>query len=193
MASKRVKRTSPNWTTDCHQNLCDVFSYGDGHLEIAYSPDPEVPLTRRVITHNSAGCKNPNHNPSMSQPALVLASKRVKPTTISIPLPDDWHQHLRDVFSNGDGRLETVTPIVAKHFGRALCMPNIVPPVTTTELALAYRERVLAHAPKGFEPLMTLYLTEQTKPEEMDKLKASMGKVVACKLVSFFNTCVSLG
>jgi dihydroorotase len=92
--------------------------------------------------------------------------------------PDDWHIHFRD----GDLLAYTVPP-TAKVFKRAIAMPNLVPPVKTTEQALAYRERLLAHAPagSGFEPLMVLYLTDETDPAEIKLAKAS-GKVMAAKL-----------
>jgi dihydroorotase len=81
---------------------------------------------------------------------------------LEITRPDDWHLHLRD----GDA-LAAVVPHSARVFGRAIVMPNLVPPVTTVEQARAYRERILAAAPEGsgFEPLMTLYLTDRTTPE----------------------------
>ncbi len=97
---------------------------------------------------------------------------------ISLLRPDDWHVHFRD------GQvLQHTVPHTARVFRRAIAMPNLVPPVKTTEQALAYRERLLAHAPtlSAFEPLMVLYLTDETRPEEIRKAKAS-GKVVAVKL-----------
>ena len=97
---------------------------------------------------------------------------------LSLLRPDDWHVHFRD------GQvLQHTVPHTARVFRRAIAMPNLVPPVKTTEQALAYRERLLAHAPtlSGFEPLMVLYLTDETKAEEIHKAKAS-GKVVAVKL-----------
>ncbi|GHY86889.1 MULTISPECIES: dihydroorotase [Vibrio] len=98
-------------------------------------------------------------------------------TTLTITRPDDWHVHLRD----GDVLADTVRDI-SRYNGRALIMPNTVPPVTTTEMALAYRERIMAAQPQlHFEPLMALYLTDNTSPEEIRKAKAS-GKVVAAKL-----------
>ena len=98
--------------------------------------------------------------------------------TISLIRPDDWHLHVRD----GDA-LATVVPHTARRFGRALIMPNLRPPVTTAEQALAYRSRILAAVPPGvdFEPLMTLYLTDNTPPDEIDRAMAS-GAVVAVKL-----------
>lgn len=98
--------------------------------------------------------------------------------TITLIRPDDWHLHVRD----GDA-LATVVPHTAQRFGRALIMPNLRPPVTTTEQALAYRDRILAAVPQGvrFEPLMSLYLTDNMPPDEIDRAKAS-GAIVAAKL-----------
>lgn len=92
--------------------------------------------------------------------------------------PDDWHLHLRD----GEA-LKAVVGHTAAQMGRAIIMPNLTPPVTTTDQALAYRERILAALPKGssFEPLMTLYLTDTTPPEEIVKAVES-GVVKAVKL-----------
>jgi dihydroorotase len=92
--------------------------------------------------------------------------------------PDDWHLHLRD-----GAALRAVLPFTAARFARAIIMPNLAAPVTTTALALAYRQRILAALPAKakFEPLMTLYLTDHTDPEEMQLAKAS-GKVWGCKL-----------
>ena len=98
--------------------------------------------------------------------------------TITLIRPDDWHLHVRD----GDA-LATVVPHTAQRFGRALIMPNLRPPVTTTEQALAYRDRILAAVPQGvrFDPLMSLYLTDNMPPDEIDRAKAS-GAIVAAKL-----------
>lgn len=76
--------------------------------------------------------------------------------------PDDWHLHLRD----GEA-LRAVLPHTARQFARAVVMPNLKPPVTTTALAAEYRQRILAARPTGsdFEPLMTLYLTDRTSPK----------------------------
>jgi dihydroorotase len=97
---------------------------------------------------------------------------------ITIMRPDDWHIHLRD-----DASLATTVPDAARQFSRAIVMPNLRPPVTTVEQAAAYRERILAAVPVGlkFEPLMTLYLTDNTPPGEIDRAKAS-GFVHAVKL-----------
>lgn len=97
---------------------------------------------------------------------------------LTLRAPDDWHLHLRD-----GAQLAAVLPHSAAQFRRAIVMPNLVPPVTTTALALAYRERILAALPAGsrFTPLMTLYLTDRTDPGEIARAKAS-GHVHACKL-----------
>ncbi|MEM7280811.1 MAG: dihydroorotase [Pseudomonadota bacterium] len=89
---------------------------------------------------------------------------------LTLRKPDDWHVHLRDGES-----LNFVVPATARQFARAIVMPNLTPPVTTVEHALAYRERILAATdPKlGFEPLMTLYLTDVTDPDTVRQAKAS--------------------
>lgn len=98
-------------------------------------------------------------------------------TTLTITRPDDWHVHLRD----GDVLKDTVRDI-SRYMGRAIIMPNLIPPVTDTDAALSYRERILAEGPQGnFSPLMVLYLTDNTTPEEIRKAKAS-GHVYAAKL-----------
>ena len=96
---------------------------------------------------------------------------------ITIRTPDDWHLHFRD----GDMLPETVAA-TARCFGRAIVMPNLVPPVTTAGRALEYRQRVLAARPRGsaFEPLMTIYLTDETTPEMIRA--AGQAGVVAAKL-----------
>ncbi|MEM5430154.1 dihydroorotase [Cupriavidus oxalaticus] len=89
---------------------------------------------------------------------------------LTITRPDDWHLHLRD-----GAALAAVLPDTARQFARAIIMPNLKPPVTTVEQAQAYRARILAALPAGmqFEPLMTLYLTDNTSPEEIAAAKAS--------------------
>jgi dihydroorotase len=89
---------------------------------------------------------------------------------ITITRPDDWHIHFRD-----DAEMASVLPDTARVFGRAIAMPNLKPPVTTVALAAAYRERLLASVPAGstFEPLMTLYLTDNTAPEEIVRAQQS--------------------
>ncbi len=97
---------------------------------------------------------------------------------ITLTRPDDLHLHLRD-----GAALAAVLPDTARRFARAIVMPNLNPPVRTTEEALAYRERILAALPRGaeFEPLMTLYLTDDTPPEEIARAKSS-GRVFGVKL-----------
>lgn len=97
--------------------------------------------------------------------------------TLTITRPDDWHLHVRD-----GAALLTVVPHTAAQFGRAIIMPNLKPPVTTAEQALAYKQRILAAVPQGmsFEPLMTLYLTDNLPPDEIARAKAA--GVVAVKL-----------
>ena len=98
--------------------------------------------------------------------------------TLTITRPDDWHLHLRD----GEA-LAAVLPDTARRFARAIVMPNLKPPVTTVALAAAYRDRILAALPAGmgFTPLMTLYLTDNMPPTEIDAVRAS-GFVHAIKL-----------
>lgn len=90
--------------------------------------------------------------------------------TLTLTRPDDWHLHLRD-----GAALTAVLPDTARQFGRAIVMPNLKPPVTTVADAEAYRARILAALPAGmtFEPLMTLYLTDRTTPDEIVRAKAS--------------------
>ena len=96
---------------------------------------------------------------------------------LTLTRPDDWHLHLRDGV-----QLRAVLPHTAARFARAIVMPNLKPPVTTAKLALEYRERILAAVPHGadFTPLMTLYLTENTKPDEIHRAKAE-GHIYAVK------------
>ena len=97
---------------------------------------------------------------------------------IRLVRPDDWHLHLRD-----GALLATTAAHSARCFGRAIVMPNLVPPVTTVGMALAYRERIMRALGPGldFDPLMTLYLTDHTSPDEITRAKAS-AHVVAAKL-----------
>ena len=107
-----------------------------------------------------------------------MTSATLTPATqITLTRPDDWHLHVRD----GDA-LQTVVPHTAAQFGRALIMPNLRPPVTTAEQALAYKARIQAAVPAGvnFEPLMTLYLTDNLPPDEIKRAKDA--GVVAAKL-----------
>ncbi len=98
--------------------------------------------------------------------------------TLTIARPDDWHLHLRD-----GAMLQAVLPETARHFARAIIMPNLVPPVVKGADATAYRDRILAALPEGmsFEPLMTLYLTENTDPADVEAAAAS-GLIKALKL-----------
>ncbi len=98
-------------------------------------------------------------------------------STLILTRPDDWHLHVRD----GDA-LQTVVPHTAAQFGRAIIMPNLRPPVTTAAQALAYRARIQAAVPAGvaFEPLMTLYLTDNLAPDEIRRARDA--GVVAAKL-----------
>src|SRR5574340_1019979 len=98
--------------------------------------------------------------------------------TLTFTRPDDWHLHLRD-----GAQMADVLPYTARRFARAIVMPNLRPPVTTTAQAAAYRSRILAALPPGakFEPLMTLYLTDNTAAQEIRHAKQS-GMVHAVKL-----------
>ena len=107
----------------------------------------------------------------------MTAAQNPTMDTLIITRPDDWHLHVRD----GEA-MRSVVPHTAAQFGRAIIMPNLKPPVTTAEQALEYKARILAAVPQGlrFEPLMTLYLTDNLPPEEIVRAKAA--GVVACKL-----------
>jgi dihydroorotase len=109
--------------------------------------------------------------------AMQNAAMVSTPPTLRITRPDDWHLHLRD-----GAAMAAVLPYTAQQFGRAIVMPNLRPPITTTAMALAYRQRIEAALPAGasFTPLMTLYLTDLTPPDEIRRAKAA--GVVALKL-----------
>jgi len=98
--------------------------------------------------------------------------------SLTLRRPDDWHLHLRD-----GAMLEGVIGDTSRHFARAIIMPNLVPPVVTTADARAYRDRILKAIPAGdsFEPLMTLYLTEDTQANDVEEGKKS-GLITAVKL-----------
>ena len=98
--------------------------------------------------------------------------------TVTLRRPDDWHCHLRD-----GAMLRTVLPYTARQFARAIIMPNLVPPVASLEAARAYRQRILAALPPDmdFQPLMTIYLTDQTQPEELERGHGE-GLLTAAKL-----------
>jgi dihydroorotase len=89
---------------------------------------------------------------------------------LRIQRPDDWHVHLRD-----GAALQAVVGFTAQRFGRAIVMPNLKPAITTTDMARAYRQRILSALPAGsrFEPLLTLYLTNTTTPDEIDRARAA--------------------
>jgi dihydroorotase len=98
-------------------------------------------------------------------------------TSLTITRPDDWHVHLRD-----GAALNTTVADISRYFGRAIVMPNLVPPVTTAELAQQYHQRIMAASPgEHFQPLMVLYLTDQTTAQDIKDAKAS-GIVYAAKL-----------
>jgi dihydroorotase len=110
---------------------------------------------------------------------MSTSASTVVPQSISITTPDDWHLHLRD-----GATMASVVGDSARQFARAIVMPNLKVPITTTAQALAYRERIVAALPtalRSFQPLMTLYLTDDTPPDEIRHAKAS-GQVHAVKL-----------
>ena len=108
-----------------------------------------------------------------------MSTPHTPPQTLTIIRPDDWHLHVRD-----GAALHTVVPHTAAQFARALIMPNLKPPVTSTAQALSYRERIRAAAVaagySAFEPLMTLYLTDHLRPDEI--LRAKEAGLVGVKL-----------
>ena len=108
--------------------------------------------------------------------------------SLTLTLPDDWHIHLRD-----GPALSTTVPDIARWARRAIVMPNLTPPVISATDATAYRDRILAEVPAGidFEPLMTLYLTDNTPPSEID-LAVSSGIVKGIKVFSPFTIVFSL-
>lgn len=111
-------------------------------------------------------CPAPARRHARSAASAAAASISAAPNELVITRPDDWHLHVRD----GAG-LQSVVPHTAATYGRAIIMPNTVPPVTTAAAALDYRSRVLAAVPASrqgaFEPLMTCYLTDNTQPEDV--------------------------
>ena len=92
---------------------------------------------------------------------------------ITIRKPDDWHLHVRD-----GAMLKAALPFTAAHFGRAIIMPNLLPPVLTVKDAIAYRDRLMAALPEGstFKPLMTCYLTDATDPDDVETVLTEDGK-----------------
>lgn len=107
---------------------------------------------------------------TVSTSSSSAAASGGAPNSLTLTRPDDWHLHLRD-----GAMLAAVLPHTARQFGRAIVMPNLKPPVTTTQAARAYRDRILAALPGGaaFEPLMTLYLTDNTPPDEIRRARES--------------------
>lgn len=106
------------------------------------------------------------------------ASSETSPSSLILRRPDDWHVHLRD-----GAMLRAVAPTTARSFARAIVMPNLVPPVTSTAAAQAYRQRILDALPDhaGFQPLMTAYLCDGTDPEDL-AAGFRQGVFTACKL-----------
>ncbi|KAL2934939.1 Dihydroorotase mitochondrial, partial [Bienertia sinuspersici] len=143
-----------------------------------------APLTFSLLSN----LKNTNSSIRQSLFNIDSANKRIKRSNklkikavkmeLTLTRPDDWHLHLRD----GD-LLSTVAPYSARHFGRAIVMPNLKPPITTTAAAIAYRESIMKVLPadSDFNPLMTLYLTDTTSPNEI-KLARESEMVYAVKL-----------
>ena len=111
-------------------------------------------------------CSIPRSGPEPGPPQQPLVTMQ----QLTIRRPDDWHLHLRD-----GATLAAVLPFTARRFARAVVMPNLAPPLTTTAAALAYRERIVAALPAGssFTPLMTLYLTDTTAPGEIGRAAKS--------------------
>ena len=113
----------------------------------------------------------------MTKPTTLKSQTPTQPQEITITRPDDWHLHVRD-----GAALQAVVPHTAAQFGRAIIMPNLKPPCSTAAQALAYKARIQAAVPAGvqFEPLMTLYLTDNLAPDEIARAKDA--GVVAAKL-----------
>ena len=138
-------------------------------------------MRSRPIGHTLAGSEKLNRTTGQkSSKQKSQPDKSDNPAMtpqLTLTRPDDWHLHVRD-----GAALHTVVPHTAAEFARAIIMPNLKPPVTTAEQALAYKQRILAAVPSGmrFEPLMTLYLTDNLAPAEIQRAKAA--GVVACKL-----------
>ena len=120
--------------------------------------------------------------------ANSTAGGAARATEITLRRPDDWHLHVRD-----GATLRAVIGFTAERFGRAIIMPNLKPPVTTTALALEYRKRILDALPAGsaFEPLMTLYLTDRTDPAEVDRFIERLPPYLN-RVASGNTTCVEL-
>ena len=99
-------------------------------------------------------------------------------TKITIRLPDDFHHHVRD-----GAKTAAVLKFASQRFGRCLMMPNTKPPVTNTEMCIKYKEHIMKSMPEGstMEPIMTLYLTDRTTPEDIQQAHKEFGNYVACK------------
>ena len=139
-------------------------------------------LSHEKVTIPTSNAQNLSVTPSEHFPtgpsAVICVSAETMQTTLTIRQPDDWHLHLRD-----GAVLDAVLPETARHFARAIIMPNLVPPVVTGADAAAYRDRILAAKPDGskFQPLMTLYLTEETQVRDL-RAAAEIGLITAVKL-----------
>ncbi|CAI7847812.1 unnamed protein product [Closterium sp. NIES-54] len=146
------------------------------------SSDTRYRSIRLVSRHSSQGFSSIGRKQSMAAVRAQSAADSAGVEWLEITQPDDWHLHVRD-----GAALQSVVPFSAAVFHRAVIMPNLRPPVTTALAAAEYRERVLAAVPEGrrgeegFKPLMTLYLTDDTTPEEVQRAKDG-GLVVAFKL-----------
>src|SRR5438128_2019094 len=137
-------------------------------------------------TRRCGGCSRPRSRswppPSEATAArprarIAMRESAMPAHALTLTRPDDWHVHLRD-----GAAMAAVLSATARQFARAIVMPNLKPPVVTTAQALAYRERIVAARPERstFTPLMTLYLTDQTPPDEVRRAKAA--GIVAFKL-----------
>ena len=143
-----------------------------------------VPIARAIPTAKTTGAKAKGSRfivasaPSLARRGAPRYVRPMAADTLTLPLPDDWHVHLRD-----GAALATTVPATARTFGRAIVMPNLRPPVRTGPEADAYRARIAAHIPpgSGFSPLMTLYLTDTSDPAAVVAAFAA-GQAVAVKL-----------
>ncbi len=147
-------------------------------VRIAGRDKRHLPADRRFSRHPRPNFERGEKSGGTSKAPPISCNGSVMTETLILRRPDDWHLHLRD----GE-MLAGVLPESARHFGRAIVMPNLVPPVVTGRQASAYRERILAALPEGapFTPLMTLYLTEDTDPEDVTAAYAN-GFAMAVKL-----------
>ncbi|ONK79075.1 uncharacterized protein A4U43_C01F2640 [Asparagus officinalis] len=170
----------------CPQQRHSLSSILSVHRRLS-PPQPPPPHSMNSFTIQSfAGLST--STPS-SKPLSLKSSPSTKMEQLRITKPDDWHLHLRD----GD-LLQFVAPHSAGHFGRAIVMPNLKPPVTTAAAAVEYRERILKALPPdaSFSPLMTLYLTDNTSPEEIGIASESIFVMPSWLKVSFFVAVIVL-